>query len=43
MNSAYDAVLYWAGQSVDTHSTVSLKALDFIKEIYEVQNSCYNF
>ncbi|XP_027056078.1 protein CIP2A homolog isoform X2 [Pocillopora damicornis] len=35
VNSAYDAVLYWASQSVDTHSTVSLKALDFIKEIYE--------
>lgn len=37
VNSAYDVVLYWASQSVDTHSTVSLKALDFIKEIYEVR------
>lgn len=35
VNSACDVVLYWASQSVDTHSTVSLKALDFIKEIYE--------
>ncbi|CAH3043208.1 unnamed protein product [Porites lobata] len=35
INSAYDVVLYWASQSVDIHSTVSLKALDFIKEIYE--------
>ncbi|KAJ7379243.1 hypothetical protein OS493_017752 [Desmophyllum pertusum] len=35
VNSAYNVVLYWASQSVDTHSTVSLKALDFIKEIYE--------
>ncbi|XP_022780826.1 protein CIP2A homolog [Stylophora pistillata] len=35
VNSAYDAVLYWTSQSVDTHSTVSLQALDFIKEIYE--------
>ncbi|XP_020608819.1 protein CIP2A homolog [Orbicella faveolata] len=35
VNSAYDVVLYWASQSVETHSTVSLKALDFIKEIYE--------
>lgn len=37
VNSAYDVVLYWASQSVETHSTVSLKALDFIKEIYEVR------
>lgn len=37
INSAYDVVLYWASQSVDIHSTVSLKALDFIKEIYEVR------
>ena len=37
VNSAYDVVLYWASQSVDTHSTVSLKALDFVKEIYEVR------
>ena len=37
VNSAYDVVLYWASQSVDIHSTVSLKALDFIKEIYEVR------
>lgn len=36
-NSAFDVVLYWASQSVDIHSTVSLKALDFIKEIYEVR------
>ena len=36
VNSAYNVVLCWASQSVDTHSTVSLKALDFIKEIYEV-------
>jgi len=35
VNSAYDVVLYWASQSVDCHSIVSLKALDFIKEIYE--------
>jgi len=35
VNSAYNVVLYWASQSVDAHSTVSIKALDFIKEIYE--------
>lgn len=35
VNSSYDIVLYWVNQSVDTHSTVSIKALDFIKEIYE--------
>ena len=39
VNSAYDVVLYWASQSVDSHSIVSLKALDFIKEIYEVRAS----
>ena len=37
VNSSYDIVLYWVNQSVDTHSTVSIKALDFIKEIYEVR------
>lgn len=37
VNSAYNVVLYWASQSVDAHSTVSLKALTFIKEIYEVR------
>ncbi|XP_074613609.1 protein CIP2A-like isoform X1 [Acropora palmata] len=35
VNSTYDIVLYWISQSVDNHLPVSIKALDFIKEIYE--------
>ncbi|XP_015747548.1 PREDICTED: protein CIP2A homolog [Acropora digitifera] len=35
VNSTYDIVLYWINQSVDNHLPVSIKALDFIKEIYE--------
>ena len=37
VNSTYDIVLYWINQSVDNHLPVSIKALDFIKEIYEVR------
>jgi hypothetical protein len=36
MNEMYNSVVYWASQPVDTHPSVSLYALDFLKEMYEV-------
>ena len=34
--SALASVLYWVNQAVDNHCIVSVKALEFLKEVYEV-------
>lgn len=37
INEVFNSVIYWASQPVETHSSVSLNALDFLKEMYEVR------
>ncbi|XP_031552269.1 protein CIP2A homolog [Actinia tenebrosa] len=37
MNEMYNSVVYWASQPVESHPSVSLYALDFLKEMYEVR------
>ena len=36
INEIFNSVIYWASQPVETHPSVSLNALDFLKEMYEV-------
>ncbi|KAK3742452.1 hypothetical protein QZH41_011414, partial [Actinostola sp. cb2023] len=35
INEIFNSVIYWASQPVETHPSVSLNALDFLKEMYE--------